>query len=152
MSTEEIPRQTEDDEGTEFYPTDCTGWLFITNPGTAAALARAATSVKFFWIDDVWVTGYIASFLNIHHLDITKYWTMKKGQLLLYKSIQNPDIYHEDFVSGPMERDSGLSLALHRRSRWCYLNKCYNNVYQLHKPHRISELANFNMIKKHFPY
>ena len=137
--------------GTELYPDDCTGWLWITSPGTAREIARAAQIVKFFWIDDVWVTGYLASHLHIHHLDMMKYWTMQKGQLLLYKSIQNPDIYQEDFVSGPMDRDAGLSLALHRRATWCYVNKCYNNIYQQHKPHRITELANLNMIKKHFP-
>ena len=110
---------------------------------------RAATSVKFFWIDDVWVTGYLAQHLNIQHLDMVKYWTMNKGKLLLYKSIQNPDIYNEDFVSGPMDRDLGLSMAIHRRAKWCYVNKCYNNVYQEHPPHRISEMVNFNMIKTH---
>ena len=30
-----------------------------------------------------------------------------------------------------------------------YVNKCYNNVYQEHPPHRISEMVNFNMIKTH---
>ena len=100
----------------------------------------------------MWVTGFLASHLNIHHLDMAKYWTMQKGQLLLYKSIQNPDIYQEDFVSGPMDRDAGLSLALHRRATWCYVNQCYNNIYHQHKPHRISKLANFNIIKKLFPY
>ena len=98
------------------------------------------------------MTGYLARDLKIHHLDLIKYWTMQKGQLLLYKSIQNPDIYHEDFVAGPMDRDPGLSQALHRRARWCHLHQCYNNVYHQHKPHRISELTNFNMIKQHFPY
>ena len=95
------------------------------------------------------MTGYLAQHLNIHHLDMIKYWTMQRGQLLLYKSIQNPDIYNEDFVSGPMDRDLGLSMAIHRRARWCYVNKCYNNVYQEHPPHRISEMVNFNMIKTH---
>ena len=145
VSPEEIPPTT------LVYPTDCTGWLYLTNPGTAAALVRAATAVKFFWIDDVWVTGFLARHLAIQHLDIIKYWTMQRGRLLLYKSIQNPDIYHEDFVSGPMDRDAGLSLALHRRARWCHLNRCYNNIYQQHKPHRITELLNLNMIKKLFP-
>ena len=47
---------------------------------------------------------------------------MNKSQLL-YKSIQNPTIHHEDFLSGSMDREE-LSLALHRRAT------CYNNIYR----------------------
>ena len=112
---------------------------------------RAATSVKFFWIDDVWVTGYIAKHLNISHQDIGTIWTMNKGQLLLYKSIQNPSIYHQDFLSGPMDGDFELSQALHRRATWCYVNTCYNNIYHELSPGNISHLVNFNVVKKLFP-
>ena len=109
-------------------------------------MVEAATRVKFFWIDDVWVTGYIA-----RHLDMIKYWTMNKGHLLLYKSIQNPSIYHPDYLSGPMDRDAALSLALHRRAAWCFVNKCYNNVYREHAPIQISQLVNSKVVKKFFP-
>ena len=115
---------------------------------TARAIADAATRVKFFWIDDVWVTGYIARHLNITHLDISKFWTMQSKQLLLYKSVQNPTIYHEDFVSGPMDRDEELSLALHRRATWCYNFNCYNNIYREQLTDQSSQLLNFNVIKK----
>ena len=135
----------------EVYPTDCTGSTYITTPGTAAAIMEAATKVKFFWIDDVWVTGYIAEHLQINHLDMIKYWTMSKGQLLLHKSIQSPAIYHQDYISGPMDRDADLSLALHRRAAWCYVNKCYNNVYREQSQVQISQLVNYNVIKKLFP-
>ena len=104
---------------------------------------RAATTVKFYWLEEVWVTGYLAEYLNIPHIDMTKYYIFHKGELMLDKSMQNLDIYNEDFVSGPMERDLGLSLsmALHIRARWCY-----NNVYQ---EHRFSEMVKFSMIKTH---
>ena len=41
------------------------------NSGTSKALAEAAKVLKFFWIDDVWVTGYLAKFLQIEH-QVTK--------------------------------------------------------------------------------
>ena len=129
------------------YPTYCTGWIYITTPGTAAAIVEAATRLKFLWIDDAWVTGYIAGDLNITHLDMMKYCTMNKSQLL-YKSIQNPTIYHEDFLSGPMDRDEEVSLALHRRATWCYLYNCYNNIYREELTDQSSQLLNFNVIKK----
>ena len=94
------------------YPTYCTGWIYITTPGTAAAIVKANARLKFFWTDDAWVTGYIAGDLKITHLDMMKYCTMNKSQ-----SLQNPTIYHQNFLSGPMDRDKELSLALHRRTK-----------------------------------
>ena len=47
----------------------CSGWLWITSPGTSGAIAEAAQQVKFFWIDDVWVTGKVKALLSLftHH-------------------------------------------------------------------------------------
>ena len=43
-SYEDLPRDTEKYPGsgpvTEMYPVDCTGWIYILNPGTAARLAQ----------------------------------------------------------------------------------------------------------------
>ena len=84
--------------------------------------------------------------------DLIQFWTMKADQLLLHKSIQNPIDYVPDFLSGPMNRDKGLNMALQRRARWCYLNKCNNNIYHEHIPTKISELTFSNIIKKFFPF
>ena len=64
-SYEQVPKVGE--EGKESYPTDCTGWLWITSPGTSQAISEAAQVVRFFWIDDVWVSGFIAEHLKIQH-------------------------------------------------------------------------------------
>ena len=65
VTYEEVPQVGA--EGTESYPTDCTGWLWITSPGTSQAISEAAQVVRFFWVDDVWVSGYIAEHLKIEH-------------------------------------------------------------------------------------
>ena len=64
-SLEQVPKVG--NESTEFYPTYCSGWLWITSPGTSQAISKAAQVVRFFWIDDVWVSGYIAEHLKIEH-------------------------------------------------------------------------------------
>ena len=33
-------------------------------------MAKHPIKLKFFWIDDVWVTGFLAADLNITHLDM----------------------------------------------------------------------------------
>ena len=60
-SYEDVP------EGEEVYPTYISGWIRISSPGTARAIMEAAQVVRFFWIEDVWVTGYIAEYLQIEH-------------------------------------------------------------------------------------
>ena len=57
---DEIPASERD-----IYPDWCQGWIYILTPGTAAAIAEAAKHLRFLWIDDCWVTGYIAAYLNI---------------------------------------------------------------------------------------
>ena len=43
-------------------------YFYVTTPIVAAAVVEAAKYVKFLWIDDAWVTGYIARHRNISHL------------------------------------------------------------------------------------
>ena len=92
--------------------------------------------MTFFWIDDVWVTGYLAQHLGIEHQDCIQHWTMKRDQLLLHKvdisaldistyistiylhqALQHPDNYLPDYISGPMDRDRALNMALHTRAK-----------------------------------
>ena len=49
------------------FPPYCQGWVYILTPATAAAMVEAAKHIRFLWIDDAWVTGYIAAALNITH-------------------------------------------------------------------------------------
>ena len=100
--------------------------MYITTPGTARKLAAVAQRTRFFWIDDVWVTGYLARELGIQQQDI---WVTRRAEagVLVYKSIQNPFLYHREFTSDPMDWNNSLSMALYRRARWCYLNKCLNH-------------------------
>ena len=69
----------------DLYPDFCTGWLWITNPGTAGQIAKASPVVKHFWIDDVWITGYIAKHLEIEH-QVLRVWlreALKKTKKML---------------------------------------------------------------------
>ena len=77
---------------------------------------------------------------------------MRSDQLLLYKSIQNPDDYINDYLCGPMNRDADLNMALHRRARWCYIHKCNNNIYNERTFKTFNELTLSNIIVKIFPF
>ena len=105
---------------------------------------------------------------------------MNDKQLLLYKSVQNPGTFISDYISGPMNRDKTLSAVLEERAkyaayayhynifkifliiwtgnnnncvyRWCYFNKCDNNIYSEEEKNR-TKVINFpELIKKFFPF
>ena len=42
--------------GQETFPPSCSGWLWLTSPRTARALAIAATKQKFLWIGTVHIS------------------------------------------------------------------------------------------------
>ena len=100
-------------------------------------LVEASLDVKYFWIDDIWVTGYLAAKVGIEHLNMVRYWTTSMEQMLLMKSLQNPSLFHHDFVSGPMFRDYKIAMAMEQRAKWCYMHQCKNNIYN--PAHDISE-------------
>ena len=100
--------------GKEFFPEYISGNLRISNPGTARAIAEAARVVRFLWLEDVWLTGYIAQYLHIEHLvgdssfpsSVTKsmlqpcgqFWTQHEDELFIQKGLQNPSVYFKDFI------------------------------------------------------
>ena len=63
----------------DVFPDYCNGWVYILTPGLAAAMAEAAKHVKFIWIDDAWVTGYIAQYLNITLQVYQTIFTIRSG-------------------------------------------------------------------------
>ena len=80
--------------GKEFFPEYISGNLRISNPGTARAIAEAARVVSFLWLEDVWLTGYIAQYLHIEHL---------VGILLSPPQSQNPCCSHVDSFGHSMK-------------------------------------------------
>ena len=85
--------------------------------------------MRYFWIDDIWVTGYLAAKVGIKHLNMVRFWTTSMEQMLMMKSIQNPSIFHHDFISGPLFRDYRIAIAMEQRAAWCYAHQCNNNIY-----------------------
>ena len=125
---ETIPKRGDQDI---FLPY-CAGALHITNPGTANKLVEVAKKNKFFWIDDAWVTGYLADKLNIEHIGM-EYFTLEPNTFLFQKIIQSPYKQHADYICGPMLRNFELSTALSEKSRWCHKHDCLNDIFLKYK-------------------
>ncbi|KAJ8927095.1 hypothetical protein NQ314_020367 [Rhamnusium bicolor] len=57
------------------YPPFVSGWFYITNPSTCSKLV-SLSQIKYFWIDDTYVTGILAKELKIRPFDISNYFTV----------------------------------------------------------------------------
>merc|ERR1719397_253418 len=54
---------------------------------------------------------------------------MNSSALMDTKLHQSLDLFHKDFVAGPTSRNYLVYKTLHEKARWCFLNKCKNNIY-----------------------
>ncbi|KAK8767327.1 hypothetical protein V5799_005893 [Amblyomma americanum] len=64
----------------EKYPAYCAGAAFMMRPVVLSALYEASKHVPIFWVDDVYVTGILASLNKVDMVDITRYFGLYVGK------------------------------------------------------------------------
>ena len=116
-------------QGGSVYPPYCSGWMYVTTPATAKRLANEAQGSSYFWVDDAWITGFLAKKLGIKHMELNIYRTMDPTTMINAKSRQSPAKYHKDYVWGKMFTNISVFNSLQKKAHWCFLNKCQNNIY-----------------------
>ena len=121
---------SEDEIGYSSYPPACSGWLYLLSNVTAATLLQAATGAKYFWIDDVWVTGILRQSISLELTNIPLTITTSSYHLQISKAMQSQLSWHWDFLAGPAPFEEAASLQLAERARLCFLEKCLSNVYR----------------------
>ena len=112
------------------YPAACSGWLYFLSNVTAATLLRAATGAKYFWIDDVWVTGILRESIGLELTNIPLTITTSSSHLQMSKAIQSPMSWHWDFLAGPAPFQEAANIQLTEMARRCFLEKCLSNIYR----------------------
>jgi hypothetical protein len=103
------------------YPPFLSGWLYITTPKDARALVGASKTVRYFWIDDTYVTGLLAQVVGISHQDIHQYFTLHPEYLEC--CIQDKS-HLCDYIVGPSGGDPALLLHFQRHAASCQEQKC----------------------------
>lgn len=86
----------------EFYPKFLSGWLYVTTPNVATKLLDAVRD-KFFWIDDVFVTGVATQMAKVALQDMSEHFVLHSERLQC--CIQGDDC---DFIVAPSSGDWGL--------------------------------------------
>ncbi|XP_050300506.1 beta-1,3-galactosyltransferase 5 [Anthonomus grandis grandis] len=115
---------TENEYASSFYPTFVSGWFYITNPQTAKKLSTLANYEKYFWIDDVFVTGILSNKLNTPIYDISKYFTANSEFLQCCLQDFDKDLDCDIYV-GPNGGDTNMFYKFNEKVQKCLLsNKC----------------------------
>lgn len=113
-----------------FYPPFLSGWMYFTTPKTAASLVAIAKQTTYFWIDDVYVTGILASKLNIKLENIKfKHMFLEYFELMdcCINDMMNKNIMCE-YAVGPNGNDNNLIVKFNNAINACNLNKCVNRT------------------------
>ncbi|KAK6031013.1 hypothetical protein OSTOST_02841, partial [Ostertagia ostertagi] len=63
---------TKEEWNEETYPPHCAGLVYFTSLAVVKRLLSSANSQRFFWIDDVFITGVLAKAVNVTIDDLSK--------------------------------------------------------------------------------
>ena len=110
-----------DDYAATRYPPFVSGWAYITTIEVARQLVRHADLSPFFWIDDTYITGLLATLSNVTHLDIRPHFTVFTAHL---RCCLRNSLSVCDYLVGPSGDDAELIEAFHRHSLRCQRESC----------------------------
>jgi len=111
---------TEDEYESDSYPTFVSGWLYIATFDAAKRLLYSLNSEKYFWIDDVFVTGVLGRKANLKIEDMQEYFTTNPE----YFECCMRDKVECGFIAGPSGGEFNINIDFQRHSKKCHKHKC----------------------------
>ncbi|XP_054719259.1 beta-1,3-galactosyltransferase 5-like [Uloborus diversus] len=106
------------------YPNYCTGWGVLISPDVVFKLYLLSSKVPYFWIDDVHITGTLASRLGISHVDFSE--KLDLTSVNIDKWLNSEHIVRP-FLFGYPNSDAETIFALWNRTMQYYSNKVTMN-------------------------
>ena len=107
-----------DDYASSRYPPFVSGWAYVTTIEAARQLVRHGESSPFFWIDDIYVTGMLASLSGLKRVDIRPRFTVYTDHLkcCLRRKHSSSTTTACDYFVGPSGDNADLIEDFHRQS------------------------------------
>lgn len=102
------------------YPTFLSGWFYITTPTIAKEIATLANYKRYFWIDDLFVTGILAHDLKVLLVDLSRYFVANSEFMQCCLQDFDKGIDCDKYV-GPNGGDKGMIAKLNLKARECYV-------------------------------
>lgn len=125
VSKEEYPADT--------YPQFMSGWLYITTPKVTEKLEEMASREKYFWIDDVFVTGILREKLNIKMYDIKEYFTDHAEYFQCCLNDYNKSRLDCDILVGPNGGRTNLFYEFNKVFSLCNKRTCVKRLYKVNE-------------------
>lgn len=122
----------------DIYPKYCSGWIEVMTMEVTKNLVEKAMEMTPFWIDDIFVTGLVASRINVSYVDLDYRVTAYAERAIDWLQKLPFKNYDFSFMVAPIGRSGRLLRDLHDKATWCYKNGCP----VLPTVHRIWALSN----------
>lgn len=100
----------------------CSGWAYLTTINAAHLLVRTVNKLKYFWVDDVFVTGTAAKIANISHIKINDLYDLESGGLIDWSNNSDKTMWNKVFA--PTWGDLVLSRKAYRKTLTCWVKGC----------------------------
>ncbi len=110
---------SETEFGQKEYPDFVSGWIYVATLRTIRAILVQADFAKFFWIDDLFVTGILREKANIPITDIKQYFRYEPKNVEC--CISNK--YTCNFLAAPNGKNFELNLKLYNHLWECRYKK-----------------------------
>lgn len=144
---------TEDEFRDRVYPDYLSGWMYVTTPYTAKALAGAAFKAKsnIFWIDDIWLTGILRAQTGIPIAEEMNHLFSANSQFLdcCITDLER-DKLKCPFIAGPNGGDHMLIKKLAKS----ILQRCFTNqddpYFNTQSPLSSFKILNLQVLVKNF--
>lgn len=106
------------------YPSYLSGWLYISNPKTAARLVEQANKSPIFWIDDTWVTGVLRESLRIPMQRLNDWFSANPEFLNCCVRDLKASSLECDLYVGPNGGNAKLLIEFLHNVEKCYYDEC----------------------------
>ena len=93
----------------------------------------------------------LADKAGITHLPLSEYLTHNPARLRFLKAAQNTAVYNLDLLAGPTKREMERAMELEEKAKWCYVHRCYNNIYYREEKKTEAMLNIANLVSKIVP-
>ena len=103
----------------DYHPNFLSGWAYVTTPKVAEKVVKASKNIPLLWIDDVWVTGIIASQIGIQLKSLNLFYTFYKEHI---ECCLSNDLFECEFLVGPSEGDTSVIEKFGQHSQKCWKN------------------------------
>ncbi|XP_037080083.1 beta-1,3-galactosyltransferase 5-like isoform X1 [Pollicipes pollicipes] len=130
---------TREEFAPDWYPTYMSGWLYAITPDAAARLVAAAAQMKFFWVDDAFVTGVVRerALPQLRMLDMDQLWgrpdatgkstspfTMQIDCIYQCAAEQEASRGRCDTLVGPSWNNLLVMRMFLKQAEYCYRQRC----------------------------